>query len=254
MCVCVWILLVAAIRCCSISVSSGVQNVSLPHPLPRMPHQSSMPRCTVSGKLVPAFQPPYKKARFTPPAAKKAGEGACTDTSGKPRYRPPPTLPTPHRALGEARPVSSAQGMSPGKTQSEVPADLSEADGKHAESEGGGQSSELLAQKGSCGKDQPCSAGEEPAKRQPGSEGVTVSGRSCLERNVDQSELASGSSFGLEEARMRQEKIIRQRKCQKVCPVQGRWLVQKLMQPQRNLEDLPLVTKWRFQKEVCMAL
>lgn len=215
---------------------------------------------------MPAFQPPYKKAKFTPPAAKKAGEGARTDTAGKPRYRPPPTLPTPHHAASEARPVSSAQGMSPGKTQSrcgtsrlsssaaEVPADLFEAGGKLAESEGRVQSSGLQVQKESCGKDQPCSAGEEPAKRQPGSEGATVSGRSRSERNVDQSEFASGGSFDLEEARMRQEKIIRQRKRQKVRPVQGRWLAQKLTQPQRNLEDLPLVTKWRCRKEVCMAL
>ena len=157
---------------------------------------------------------------------------------------------------------SAAPGVSPGKTESssgiswtsssdvEPLEHFSEADQNLAGSAG---HSELLARKAGRESDnRSVSAGQTP-EPQTESGGSTVLDKSQSEqavRNIDQSVLASGNSFGAEEARMLQEKIIRQKKRQKVRPAQGRWLTQKLTQRQMNLEDLQLTTKWRCQKEV----
>lgn len=227
--------------------------------MPRTPHHSSTPRCT--GKSTPAFQPPYKKAKFAPPTAKKSGDDVCSVASGKPGYKPPPTLPTPHNTPGKARAGSSAQGISPSQTEPrrEIPQMSASGGGMRthfSEADRNGAVLSELWMQGTSGEDgQSCSPCES-SKPQPGSDGWTVSGRSQSEQimqNADQSELVLGHTFGIEEARMRQEKIISQKKRQKVRPVQGRWLTQKLTKPQMNLEDLQLKTNWRCRKEVRMS-
>jgi hypothetical protein len=67
---------------------------------------------------------------------------------------------------------------------------------------------------------------------------------------VTQSGDGVGVNFDAEEAKLRQEKIIRQKKRQTIRPSAGRWLLQKTNQPQSKLEDLGCAFKWRSYKQV----
>ena len=69
-------------------------------------------------------------------------------------------------------------------------------------------------------------------------------------QSMIQPECTKEASCAATEARMQQEKLIRQKKRQKIQPTQGRWLTRKLTEKQTTLEELHLTTRWRSKQEV----
>ncbi|KAL8609193.1 hypothetical protein ACOMHN_058813 [Nucella lapillus] len=226
-------------------------------PKPSDQSKRSAPKCSFSAKPVSSFQPPYKKPKFSPPEAKHSPAGADSDSSQKPKFNPPPLVkssdgvtdntPSPHPDASNIVPASSKgedhvekakecsvnQEMCKLVTEEETDANADQAKSSTEKTNRSKSTSQAITSE---------QQGVDESDRRE--ESVKTSGHSDLLKS------AMRRSMAVEEARMRQEKIIRQKKRQKIKPVQGRWLAQKSTQKSMKLADLGESTEWRSRKEL----
>ncbi|XP_076436133.1 uncharacterized protein LOC143275742 [Babylonia areolata] len=248
-------------------------NVIKPFTPPTMSGQSksSAPKCSFPGRSASAFQPPYKKPKFSPPVGNKTTD---VGASQRPGFKPPSVVSSSASASdgASAAPVEQPDSS---KEQRVTEGNLSPKDASRKDQVGHrlvsltkegksiiedeSNTVSCVTQISKVGSHPPKSAAQNPGS----SESPVVAGSEQSKDGIPTSEQSRDStptseqsragkerSMAVEEARMRQEKIIRQKRRRSIKPVQGRWLTGKLGHQTTKLADLCAESKWHSRREL----